>query len=169
MFRYTRASAALFVLSMLSSTPAFAHAVCGDRIFPATLGIDDPGVGDELALPTVTVNPAQPNGQQEYDATFSWTKTIFPGFGISVQDGPSWVTSNSQGQGAYGWGDLSTEAKYNFLCIPDHEFMASVGHNGRLGLYGLERQRQREHLHDDLARHSTSAKVSATCPAASTF
>ena len=23
-------------------------------IFPATLGIDDPGVGDELALPTLT-------------------------------------------------------------------------------------------------------------------
>jgi hypothetical protein len=31
---------------------ADAHAVCGDRIFPATLAIDDPGVTDELALPT---------------------------------------------------------------------------------------------------------------------
>ena len=38
-------------------TPAFPHAVCGDRIFPATLAIDDPGVGDELALPTVTLDP----------------------------------------------------------------------------------------------------------------
>ena len=29
-----------------------AHAVCGDRIFPATLAIDDPGVTDELTVPT---------------------------------------------------------------------------------------------------------------------
>ena len=66
-------------------SPAFAHAVCGDRIFPATLGIDDPGVGDELALPTLTYLPQNSDGAQEFDATFSWTKTIFPGFGLSVQ------------------------------------------------------------------------------------
>ena len=108
-------------------SPAFAHAVCGDRVFPATLGIDDPGVGDELALPTITAQAVQSNGQQEFDATFSYTKTIFPGFGLSIQDGPSWVTTNSQAQGGYGWGDIDTEAKYNFLCLADQELMASVG------------------------------------------
>jgi len=119
--------AGLFALAALSSTSVFAHAVCGDRIFPATLGIDDPGVNDELALPTITINPQQSNGQQEFDGTFAWSKTIFPGFALQVSDGPSWVTSNSQGQGAYGWGDLNTEAKYQLFCVPEHEFMGSVG------------------------------------------
>jgi hypothetical protein len=61
-------------------------------------------------------------GSQEFNATFSYTKTIFPNFGLSVQDGPTW-----QRPGGYGWESLNTEAKYNFLCIPEFEFMASVG------------------------------------------
>ncbi len=77
---------ALLFLPMLVSH-AFAHAVCGDRVFPATLGIDDPGVGDELALPTLTWLPQNSDGSQEFDASFSYTKTIFPGFGLSVTDG----------------------------------------------------------------------------------
>ena len=50
------ASAALWL------TPAFPHAVCGDRIFPATLAIDDPGVTDELTLPTVSYVPFNSDG-----------------------------------------------------------------------------------------------------------
>jgi hypothetical protein len=115
--RAALAASAAFWLS-----PAFAHAICGDRIFPATLGIDDPGVGDELALPTLTYLPQNSNGAQEFDASFSYTKTIFPGFGLSVTDGPTWLKP-----GGYGWGDLDTEAKYNFLCVPGWEFMASAG------------------------------------------
>src|SRR5438046_10592189 len=30
-----------------------AHEIVGNRFFPATLGIDDPGVNDELSIPTV--------------------------------------------------------------------------------------------------------------------
>ena len=119
--------AAAAILAGCWICPAFAHAVCGDRIFPATLGIDDPGVGDELALPTITAQAINASGQQEFDASFSYTKTIFPGFGLSISDGPSWVTTTSQAQGGYGWGDISTGAKYNFLCWAEHEFMASAG------------------------------------------
>jgi hypothetical protein len=113
---------ALIGLATLWFSPAFAHAVCGDRIFPATLSIDDPGVGDELALPTLTYLPQNGDGSQEFDAEFSWTKTILPGLGLSFSDGGSWLRP-----GGYGWESLDTELKYNFLCIPEHEFMASVG------------------------------------------
>jgi len=116
------AGAILGAAAALSLSPAYPHAVCGDRIFPATLAIDDPGVGDELALPTLTYLPMNSGGSQQFDATFSYTKTIFPGFGLSVQDGPTW-----QNPGGYGWDSLNTEAKYNFLCLPDHELMASLG------------------------------------------
>jgi hypothetical protein len=59
--------------------PAYPHAVCGDRTFPATLAIDDPGVTDELALPTVSYVPFNSDAAHEWDASFSWTKTIAPG------------------------------------------------------------------------------------------
>jgi hypothetical protein len=101
---------------------AYAHAVCGDRIFPATLGIDDPGVGDELALPTLTVLPSNSDGAHEFDASFSYTKTIFPNFGLSISDGPTWLKP-----GGTGWGSLDTELKYMFWCDARHEFMASFG------------------------------------------
>ena len=102
--------------------PAFAHAVCGDRIFPATLGVDDPGVSDELALPTLTWLPKNSDGAQEFDATASWTKTILPGLGLSFADGPTW-----RRPGGYGWASLDTELKYNFFCVSQLELMGSVG------------------------------------------
>jgi hypothetical protein len=90
---------ALGCAGLMPLSPAFAHAVCGDRIFPATLAIDDPGVNDELALPTFSWVPNNGDGSQEFDASFSWTKTITPRLGISVSDGPTW-----QHPGGYGWG-----------------------------------------------------------------
>jgi len=55
---------------------AAAHEIVGNRFFPATLEIDDPGVNDELSIPTVdafntgdvlrfgnaTFRPSFPNG-----------------------------------------------------------------------------------------------------------
>ena len=127
------ALAALFAALWL--TPAFPHAVCGNRIFPATLGIDDPGVGDELALPTITYLPQNSSGYEETSATFNYTKTIFPGVGISVGNGPDW----QRGAG-YGWESLDTELKWNFFCIPDHEFMGSVGLDVNWGTTGTGTQ-----------------------------
>lgn len=102
--------------------PAYPHAICGDRIFPATLAIDDPGVSDELALPTISWAPFNSDGANELDASFAWTKTITPSLGLSISAGPTW-----EHPGGYGWGALDTELKYKVLCIPDAEFMFSVG------------------------------------------
>ena len=41
-------AAVALAIGVATSGSAFALAICGSRIFPATLGIDDPGVGDEL-------------------------------------------------------------------------------------------------------------------------
>ena len=108
----------------LSLTPASAHAVCGARTFPATLAIDDPGVSDELALPTLSLVPSNPDGAREFDASFSYTKTIVENFGLSVSYGKTWLSP-----GGNGWGNLVTGAKYMFFCDEPHEFMASVGLN----------------------------------------
>ena len=103
-------------------TPALPHAVCGDRIFPATLAIDDPGVTDELALPTVSYVPFNSDAAHEWDASFSWTKTITPGLSVVIGSGPTW-----EHPGGYGWNALDTELQYQALCVPDAEFMFKVG------------------------------------------
>ena len=40
-------------LALIPLTTGGAHEIVGNRFFPATLTIDDPGVNDELSLPTV--------------------------------------------------------------------------------------------------------------------
>ena len=113
---------ALAAAAALWLTPAYPHAVCGARIFPATLAIDDPGVLDELTLPTVSWVPNNSDGAQEWDASFSWTKTITPGLSVVIGAGPTW-----EHPGGYGWNGLDTELQWQALCIPDAEFMFKVG------------------------------------------
>jgi hypothetical protein len=110
--------AALFLTPSLAE----AHAICGSRVFPATLAIDDPGVSDELALPTLTYVPTNSDGVKEFDASFSYTKTIFENFGVSLSYGKTWLKP-----GGNGWGNLDTELKYMFFCDAPHEFMGSIG------------------------------------------
>jgi hypothetical protein len=119
--------------AVIPFTPAFAHAIAGNRIFPATLGIDDPGVGDELALPTLTDIPSNSNGAHEFDASFSYTKTIIEGLGISISDGKTWLNP-----GGNGWGNLDTELKYEFYVNAPHEFMASVGLDAKWAYTGTK-------------------------------
>jgi hypothetical protein len=57
-------TAALACASLLAVHPttATAHAVAGDRFFPVTLTLDDPGVDDEASLPTFTWQRSGANG-----------------------------------------------------------------------------------------------------------
>jgi hypothetical protein len=119
----TRASAgAIAAAWLIAHSQADAHAVCGSRVFPATLVIDDPGVNDELALPTLTYLPKNADGVQEFDAAFSYTKTIIENLGLSLSYGKTWLSP-----GGNGWGNLDTELKYQAWCVPSNEFMGSVG------------------------------------------
>jgi hypothetical protein len=111
---------------------ALAHAVCGPRVFPATLGIDDPGVNDELSIPTLTYLPSNSDGQQEFDVgAFSWSKTITPNLGIVISDGATWLHP-----GGSGWDPLSTALQFGNFCWAEHELMATLsfevdwGHTG---------------------------------------
>jgi hypothetical protein len=101
-------------------TPAYPHAVCGPRIFPATLGIDDPGVNDEFS-PTFLYLPSNSGGMQEFDGNFSWSKTIIPNVDITVSDTHTWLHP-----GGYGWEPLNTEVQWGNFCWPEHELMATV-------------------------------------------
>src|SRR5258708_31590400 len=51
--RLLRAALPGLALALLPLGGSVAHEIVGNRFFPATLIIDDPGVNDELSLPTV--------------------------------------------------------------------------------------------------------------------
>lgn len=105
---------------------ARAHAVCGERIFPATLDINDPGVGDEISIPTLAEQPPAPDGTREFDlGAFSWTKTIFsPNTAIVISDGATFLHP-----GGSGWDPLSTEFQWGNFCSDDHELIATLSFN----------------------------------------
>jgi hypothetical protein len=105
---------------------AHAHGVAGNRIFPATLAIDDPAVGDELSLPTFTYQPSGAGTQYGYG--FEWDKTITSNLGISFNDGYSVIDQHpGDGGNLYGWGNPVVTLKYRFFENDAHELLASAG------------------------------------------
>ena len=84
--------------------PALAHTIVGNRVFPATLTIDDPGVNDELALPSFGYMAASnydgTPGPISYTLGWEYAKTITADLGISVGSaGYTWQKNPAAG----GW------------------------------------------------------------------
>ena len=117
----------------VSITIASAHEIVGNRFFPATLTIDDPGVNDELAFPTIAKfkTPTTPDSpaftQRDVSAEFS--KRITDDFAISVS--PTWSRLYAPGGptmiGASGFQNLETSFKYRLYKNDEHEFVFSAG------------------------------------------
>jgi hypothetical protein len=130
-------AAALAVASPALVSTAQAHVVCGDRVFPATLVLDDPGVGDEVSFPTVqyTHIPAAAGGGENTSYGFEWDKTITEHFGFAING--DYVVQRSGGSNEYGWDNFSLTLKDEFACSGVNEFAASIGvvrefeHTGR--------------------------------------
>jgi len=79
------AGAFVAVATFAGMGPALSHSIVGNRVFPATLAIDDPGVNDELALPTFAYI-ANPDNSNEYDFNFFYQKTITYDLSFSIAD-----------------------------------------------------------------------------------
>ncbi len=135
------AGAAVFAVALvLSNTGASAHCFVGARFFPATLAIDDPCVADELSIPTVSWSRTgdQPSAH-ELDVSGEFSKRITETFGVSIS--PTWthlVQPGSPNQS--GFQNLETTFKYQFLSVPEQEFVMSSalvvewGGTGALGV-----------------------------------
>ena len=123
-------AAALAAVIWLGASPnARAHAVCGNRVFPATLTMDDPGIGDELSLPTIQYLPIPATGGNSaghsVDYGFEWDKTITRDLGIAIND--DYFTRHGSAQSLHGWDNLTVTLKDELPCWDAHEFLASVG------------------------------------------
>jgi len=113
-----------------STTITRAHEIVGNRFFPATLAIDDPGVNDELALPTISMSKTgdYPSFKQ-LDISGEFSKRITEDFAVSFA--PTWSRLYAPGgpamTGAQGFQNLETTFKYRLFKNPEHEFVMSVG------------------------------------------
>ncbi|HEV3104988.1 MAG TPA: hypothetical protein VGZ01_04805, partial [Trinickia sp.] len=142
--RRTRSRAALQwvagTAAFLALAPgAYAHAVAGDRVFPATLTIDDPGVGDEFDFQYGHIKSPTDGGDNANvnTASYEWDKLITSNLAFSV--GSRYVSVNGpDGGSAKGWDNLAVGAKYLAYVNARHEFMASVGLVAELGGTGAK-------------------------------
>jgi hypothetical protein len=129
-FRYARTVLSGLVLALIPLSGSNAHEIVGNRFFPATLTIDDPGVNDELSLPTVSnfkTGDDPSFRQRDFSAEFS--KRITEAFAISIGATHSSFASpgGPTGFGAQGFQNLETLFKYRLFKDPAHEFVMSVG------------------------------------------
>lgn len=132
--RSALALVAVSLTSLAASQTASAHAVVGDRVFPATLGIDDPGVGDEFDTQFGHIkSPADDGGNMNVNSvSYEWDKLITRNLAFSV--GSAYVTQNApNGGSSKGWDNLTVGLKYLVYANAAHEFMASVGLETEIG------------------------------------
>jgi hypothetical protein len=122
-------------------TAARSHEIVGNRMFPATLAIDDPGVADELALPTVAISKTgDVPSVKQLDISGEYSKLITEDFAVSFS--PTWThlyaPGRPMGNGAGGFQNIETTFKYRVFKNPEHEFVASVGLNIEWGGSGAQ-------------------------------
>ncbi|MGB9268836.1 MAG: hypothetical protein WCB74_06395 [Pseudolabrys sp.] len=112
------------------ATAALAHEIVGNRFFPATLAIDDPGVTDELALPTISISKTGDDPSfKQLNVSAEFAKRITEDFAISIA--PTWSRLYAPGgltmNGARGFQNLATLFKYRLFKNDEHEFVMSAG------------------------------------------
>ena len=129
----TLAAVAVF----MGAFPASAHTIVGDRVFPATLTIDDPGVNDELTLPVFSQLTAEnfdgTTGAKTYTLGGEYSKTITAALQVSI--GSAGITFQRNPR-ATGFANIEVGTKYVFTQNPETEFIFAGGINVEIGRTG---------------------------------
>jgi hypothetical protein len=131
---------ALAGVAAFSGQRADAHAVAGNRVFPVTLQIDDPGVGDEASVPAF--NYVQADGSpttNQYGFNFEYDKTITQNLGIGINWGWN-INQVKGGKTAGGFQNLAITGKYQTYVNGPHEFIMSIGVQREFGGTGNTNQ-----------------------------
>src|SRR3954470_17376581 len=125
-----RVSVSALAIAIIPLSKSAAHEIVGNRFFPATLGIDDPGVNDELSVPTVSSFKTGDNPSfRQLDFSAEFSKRITEAFAISLGTTYSHLGApgGPTGLGANGFQNLETTFKYRVFRNPEHEFVMSLG------------------------------------------
>jgi hypothetical protein len=126
--------AILLGLSALAVDPAWAHGLAGNRLFPATLTIDDPFVADELAFPSFS-RAKGADKTTETDFSMELAKTITPNFQLSVAG--TYVLLEPPDEGSTsGFDNPEVGMKYLLFRHDPSETLISIGLNWEIGGVG---------------------------------
>jgi len=127
--RHARAALSGAAIAFVPLSGSSAHEIVGNRFFPATLGIDDPGVNDELSLPTVdSFNTGDDPPVRQRDISGELSKRITEDFAISFGSTYTFLGPiDPTAAGANGFQNLDTTFKYRVFKNAEHEFVMSVG------------------------------------------
>jgi hypothetical protein len=138
--RYLYAALCGTAASLIAVPNAHAHEFAGNRFFPATLTIDDPGVADELALPTISFSKTGDPSVKQLDVSAEYSKRITEDFAISIE--PTWTRlyapGGSTSTNVSGFQNIETTFKYRLFKNPEHEFVLSAGLGIEWGGSGAE-------------------------------
>jgi hypothetical protein len=139
--RLLRAGLPGLAIMLVPLSEGVGHEIVGNRFFPATLGIDDPGVNDELSIPTVAnFNTGDDPSFRQRDISGEFSKRITEAFAVSFGSTFSSFKppGGPTGMGASGFQNFETTFKYRVFRNPVHEFVMSVGLNIEWGGTGAE-------------------------------
>jgi hypothetical protein len=127
--RLLRAGLPGLAIALVPLSQTGAHEIVGNRFFPATLTIDDPGVNDELSLPTVdSFNTGDFPPVRQRDVSSEFSKRITEAFAVSFGSTYTFLgPTDPTAAGANGFQNLDTTFKYRVFRSPEHEFVMSVG------------------------------------------
>jgi hypothetical protein len=139
--RLVRAGLPGLAIALVPLGEGVAHEIVGNRFFPATLGIDDPGVNDELSFPTVSsFKTGDDPSFKQRDISGEFSKRITEAFAVEfgVTHSHFSAPGGPTGFGANGFQNLETTFKYRLFKDPVHEFVMSVGLSVEWGRTGAQ-------------------------------
>jgi hypothetical protein len=139
--RLVRAGLPGLAIALVPLGEGVAHEIVGNRFFPATLGIDDPGVNDELSFPTVSsFKTGDDPSFKQRDISGEFSKRITEAFAVSfgVTHSHFSAPGGPTGFGADGFQNLETTFKYRLFKDPANEFVMSVGLSVEWGRTGAQ-------------------------------
>jgi hypothetical protein len=141
-FHQTAAALAAATPLAAASLPAAAHVIAGDRVFPVTLTIDDPGVADEASLPYLTYQRSGADGgsgpTHDYDLGFEYDKTITDNTALIINGGYNIQQTNGS-KTQTGFDDFIVTGKWQAYTNAAHEFVVSLGLQQEIGGSGAGR------------------------------
>ena len=130
MYRSLPIAALACAAATLRAAPVLAHAVCGSRVYPVTLTLDDPGVADELTVPQIVYTRAAADGgpgpSHDTSVQFEYDKRLTEEFGFALNDDYN-VNQQNNAKTQTGWDDLTVTAKWAKCVDPDADFQLGLG------------------------------------------
>ena len=114
----------------LRASPGLAHAVCGSRVYPVTLTLDDPGVADELTLPQIVYSrqgaDGGPGPSHDTSIQFEYDKRLTDDIGFAFNDDYN-INQQNNAKTQTGWDDITVTAKWAKCVDPDSDFQLGFG------------------------------------------